>query len=289
MLGEDAMSLPVPYYDDGNGIQIYLGDCRDILPHLEEEYRCVEYVTNAGMHYEQSLMERNGAVNVKNINAIDHMDGARSQQAKLTTPIPLVIITDPPYGFSYYETDNYLPVANILQGFPRKTVFGYPELLCWWCSLWGQPVEWVTWWPTNKPCGRTSGLNKESESIAIYGQLFSLPIRTRSQDSMTRGIARTRGNEVETCKDGDVWRDPSPGAGFNSHLRQHPNEKPISLLKKLICLVSGNGDTILDPFMGSGTTLVAAKDLGRKAIGIEIEEKYCEIAVRRLAQEVLPL
>lgn len=67
----------------------------------------------------------------------------------------------------------------------------------------------------------------------------------------------------------------------------HPVNKPIKWMTWLINLSSIEKETVLDPFMGSGTTLRAAKDLGRHAIGIEIEEKYCEIAVKRLAQEVL--
>jgi DNA modification methylase len=67
----------------------------------------------------------------------------------------------------------------------------------------------------------------------------------------------------------------------------HPTQKPVGLCKRIMRNSSFGRDLILDPFMGSGTTLRAAKDLGRRAIGIEIEEKYCEIAAKRLSQEVL--
>ena len=78
-----------------------------------------------------------------------------------------------------------------------------------------------------------------------------------------------------------------------THPRQapddHPSPKPEQVMRRLVEVVTTAGQTVLDPFMGSGTTLRAAKDLGRRAIGIEIEERYCEIAAARCAQEVLAL
>lgn len=76
-------------------------------------------------------------------------------------------------------------------------------------------------------------------------------------------------------------------------MRQHPNEKPVGLMEKLITVCSSPGDTVLDPFMGSGTTGVACVKLGRNFIGIEIDPTYFAIAQKRIAaaqlQMTLPL
>ena len=69
----------------------------------------------------------------------------------------------------------------------------------------------------------------------------------------------------------------------------HPCPKPIALCRWLVAEGSKPGELVLDPFAGSGSTLRAAKDLGRRAIGVEINPAYCEIIVERLAQQVLPL
>lgn len=83
------------------------------------------------------------------------------------------------------------------------------------------------------------------------------------------------------------WNGMLQEPGGPKEERCHPTQKPLPVMKwALSHLTLRPQRTVLDPFMGSGTTLRAAKDLGLKAIGIEIEEKYCEIAARRLEQEV---
>lgn len=95
-----------------------------------------------------------------------------------------------------------------------------------------------------------------------------------------------------------AWRNGRLFGSFNDKARYivhrlgdkengiHPNEKPVRVMTKMIRVATDNGDTILDPFMGSGTTIVAAIRQQRRAIGIEIDPTYFAIAVRRIEAEM---
>lgn len=83
---------------------------------------------------------------------------------------------------------------------------------------------------------------------------------------------------------GPLWSGPSDQERWG-----HPTPKPRWLFERLIRASSNVGDTVIDPCCGRGTTLRAAKDLGRHAIGIELEERHCEATAKRLSQEVLDL
>jgi len=210
-----------PYYDH-DGITIYHGDCREILPGLD--------------------------------------------------PVDLVL-TDPPYGIGekwaggavegwkdcksgrgrLWSGGETWDENTIDRGLIEIVVNMAPDAIIWGGNYYSLPPSrcWLVW----DKCQKFSG----SEAELAWSNL-ALPVRVYR-------LSRVESHSRET--------------------KRHPTQKPIDLFKWCIGHAPDNAKTILDPFMGSGTTLRAAKDLGRKAIGIEIEEKYCEIAAKRLAQGVL--
>lgn len=111
--------------------------------------------------------------------------------------------------------------------------------------------------------GARAGFRRDAEAIYLTG---AWPVGVDGRSSVLRSSSWVAG-------------PTSPSFRYG-----HPHAKPLDLLEQLLTIAHG---TIADPFAGSGSTLVAAKALGRKAIGVELEEKYCEIAARRLSQDVL--
>ncbi len=184
-----------------------------------------------------------------------------------------VLVSDPPFGIEYYSnhrrTENN---ARDIRG--DRGTFLRDFVLSWWEA---RPALLFGSAKAPRPYGVRQILIWDQGGALGMGDL-ALPWKHSWQEIYVCG-----GPWAGQRDCGSVIRcPPVQGTG-----RAHPNEKPTRLLQMLLekC-ISG---TVIDPFMGSGTTLRAAKDLGRKAIGIEIEEKYCEIAAKRMAQAVLPL
>ncbi len=184
-----------------------------------------------------------------------------------------IILTDPPYGISHpcnfakrgrgnlAACTDYAPVHGDKQPFDPSPWILQPAILFganYYASKLPDSSGWLVW---DKE--RPDDLDQSTCELAW--------------SNVVKGVRRFR----------YLWNGM---LRKGSDLLYHPTQKPVELMSWCLSLRWTQAfQTILDPFMGSGTTLRAAKDLGRKAIGIEIEERYCEIAAKRMAQEVLDL
>jgi site-specific DNA-methyltransferase (adenine-specific) len=147
----------------------------------------------------------------------------------------------------------------------------------------GSFLSFIDWrqWPNLVGALETANLRVQGMVVWDKGH-FGMGNGFRSQHELvchaSKGVPTIHDKGV-----GNVLRFP------RQEPTDHPSPKPVGLMRVLMETVAPDGGLVLDPFMGSGTTLMAAKAIGRRAIGIEIEERYCEIAARRCAQEVLGL
>lgn len=241
-----------PYYED-DSVTIYHGDCREIIPNL--------------------------------------------------TGVELVV-TSPPYNIAR-PNDTNAPAVTTTERKWQRLQNGYGvhaddmphgEYVAWHKEVVGACWETLT----------ESGAMFWNHKPRVGGPVVKLPLELIPDDVFVRQIIiwdRGSGTNRTTSyfvpahewimllakpafrlkpgKPDDVWRLPPVADKY------HPASFPIGIPERAIN--STGAQLVLDPFMGSGTTLRAAKDLGRKAIGIEIEERYCQVAVERLAQGVLSL
>jgi len=193
------------------------------------------------------------------------------------------IITDPPYDQTTHEGARRDAKSRLspIDFSPIDPSWVVPMLLSTSCSGWiicFCSMEMLgdykrnagEWWVRSGFWHRTNGTPQFSgDRPAQPGEGLVIMHGPNSKKSWSRG-----GHQA-------FWETSISSGGL------HPTGKPLKLMQMLVNDFTEPGQLILDPFMGSGTTLLAAKNLGRKAIGIEIEEKYCEIAARRLRQETL--
>ena len=238
-----------PYYEQ-DGITIYHGSCLDILPQIEQ---------------------------------VDH------------------VITDPPYSVLVVNTSAGAPPGTI--GKAKRSDLGYCGVTDEMRDIIGAEIARIV--------RRWALVFCDAESLSAWraaleqGGLQHVRMGAWVSPACTPQFTGDRpGTGWEACEIAHrpgrkrwnggglpaVWIVNRPLNGSAERAAAaHPTPKPDALLGIVVQQFTDPGDLILDAFMGSGTTLIAAKRIGRKAIGIELEEKYCEIAAKRLSQGALNL
>lgn len=229
-----------PYYER-DGITIYHGDCREILPGLTAE----------------------------------------------------MAFTDPPYGVTYEGGHFHSGNVNIVRKRERLANDGnaniYREAVpLIFASVRGPVYLWCAGTKLHDVYGAILSARGEIHALLVWEKVNATYAAMNSQ-------YKQRTEYCVYCKPRGAtlrWCGPSNECTLWRHKRDpkniyHPTQKPVSLAER--ALRNHTATSVLDPFMGAGSTLIAAQALGRLATGVEVEEKYCEIAARRLDQQVLAL
>lgn len=186
------------------------------------------------------------------------------------------LVTDPPYGIGWGRaTWSDDPKA-------------YPELIRWLVSEGQRIGGWCFVFQTMLNVGRFHEWFPEGWRLFAACKNFA-QIRPTGVWHSWDPVVFWNAGPNSGPNSGHVNRDYHVGnvAGVFGEKIGHPAPRPLDTMKHLVQLAVPEGGVVIDPFAGSGTTLKAAKETNRRAIGIEIEERYCEIAAHRLAQEVL--
>lgn len=185
-----------------------------------------------------------------------------------------VLVCDPPYGVDYQSGSRREKLAaSILNDKDTSVRDGVLE-------LWGdKPALVFGSWKIPRPEGAHTRLIWDTKGALGMGDL-SIPWKPSDQEIYVLGREGWTGT-----RDSNVLRF-APVQSMAKNGRVHPHQKPLALLEALIAKTTG---IVADPTAGSGSTLVAAQRLGRRAIGVELDEAYCEIAARRLSQQPLEL
>jgi len=200
------------------------------------------------------------------------------------------IITDPPYGADYqsaYRIEKFEPIISdskfphvLLQRFlyeahrvlkPSGAIYiftdwtRYPMLLPLLVEVFPRVGHPLVWCKDNWSAGALDSDYANRTELVLWSRLSGHKLRGNRPNNVLM-FKRVNGGKL-----------------------LHPTEKPVSLLSYLITKSTDEQDIVLDPFMGSGTTLVAALQVGRRAIGIDIELQWCKVARQRLWNQFLPL
>jgi len=248
-----------PYYQD-DAVTIYHGDCRKIMPGLE----LVDLVLTDPPYSSGGMMRSDRVGSVKSKYQLSgrpsypQFSGDNRDQRSFEKWLALWLAE------AFLGTKSGGCVGVFIDWRNVACVIDAIQIAGW---VYRGLVVW------DKKAGRpVLGWFRGQHELCVMG----------SSGPLDRDVTKC-GPEVGICQRGILSHIVESGPD-----KKHQSQKPEGLFRDIINTLN-DWQTVLDPFMGSGTTLLAAKNLGRKAIGVEMEERYCEIAAKRMAQEVLPL